>query len=307
MKKFFIFFLMIFTFSLYSCKKEEAIINIAVPSGAPSLATLNLSYNDNYNVDVKSGVSNIKAAFLSNDYDFIIAPTNQGVQLFNANKNYKMVSTITCGNLYLASDFNLNSLQDLNGKKVVLFGKNTVNDMIVNYILKENNVSCNIEYVDDLNTAKTLFLASQSDTSYLLADPQKSAIENNLISQNKTYTFIDIQEEFKKITGTAGFAQASLFVKSSVSSDNVQKVLNDIKENIQFITKESNISDTNVKIKELGYFNLEDSIMYKAIIGSNFNIISGLKGMKDIVDKTYIINLNLVGGELPSEEFYFIQ
>ncbi len=306
MKKFLIFFLMILTFSLYSCKKEETIINIAVPNGAPSLATLNLSYNDNYNVDVKSGVSNIKAAFLSNDYDFIIAPTNLGIQMYNANKNYKMVSTITCGNLYLASNSSLNSIQDLNGKNVVLFGKNTVNDMIVNYVLKGNNVSCNIEYVDDLNTAKTLFLADQSDTSYLLADPQKSAIETNLASQNKTRTFIDIQEEFEKISGTAGFAQASLFVKSSISREDVQKVLTAIKENVQFITNETNISVTNDKIKELGYFNLEDTIMYKAIIGSNFNIVFDLNGMKDMVDKTYTINLNLVGGVLPSEEFYFI-
>ena len=304
------------TFSLLSCGNDttdDYVLSTATPVGAPALAQFELAYNytedSNYSVTTLSGASYIKAALISGSYDLIYAPINLGAQVYNSNQSYTLLCGITFGNLYLGSKGEINSLSDLNGKDLVLFGKGTINDLITNYILDSNNIETNsITYVADAATAKTSFVSDSDNKVYLLADPTKSASQIALKGNNISTYFIDIEEEYKNLTTYDGFAQAGLFVKKTTyqnHQDLVLDYLDKLEGSIESLNNLDNVSENNEKITELGYFSLPDAVLKSAIPGCNIRYETA-SSIKDMVEATYSLNLSLMGGSLPDEGFYQI-
>lgn len=307
MKKLFIIVLLLFLLTITSCTNvSNDTITIASPLGAPALATLDIAYKARFESDSKykfeslSSTTDVKAAFLSNTYDFVVAPANIGAQIYNTNQSYKLVAGLTFGNLYFVSKSKIESINDFTGKNIYLFGKNTINDNVTLSVLNKYNVKANINYNDSVNTNKTAFLADTSDAIYLLAEPIKSAISQTLKSKGMDVYSISVNKEFSE----NGFLQAGLFVKSNIKSETVEEVVSDIKLSISNLNKGENISDTNNKIRKLEYFDLSDEVIEEAIKGSNLDFISGDR-IKNIFDITYKESLSLIGGELPNEEFYY--
>ena len=310
MKKKFLFIYFILLFSIISfSKKIENIkkLTIALPGGAPSVAQI-YCQKDNSLCDctILNGADNIKAAFLNESYDLIYAPSNLGASIYNKNKTYKLLSGITFGNLYFASKEKIEKIEDLNDKKVVLFGQNTINDKIVTNILSFYNINADISYLSDTAQTKLSFLASSDDSVYLIADPLKSACNYALSNQNINSYYLSVQSLFKNINNVDGFSQACLFVNSktySSSKDLINNYLNKLNESIDLINNEKLIIDNNKLIKEFGYFDLPNEVLKDAIIGSNIRLVKG-SYMKNIFEETYKSSLNLIGGKLPDEEFY---
>ncbi len=299
----------IFILFLSSCgKNDDKTLKIATPTGAPSLAQLDISYDvykekeKRFEISILSGPDEIKASFLEGRYDLIYAPINIGAQIYNANKEYRLVSGITFGNLYFVSKDKIESINDLTDKDIILFGKNTINDLIASYILTYNEIKTkSINYVSDVQASKARLIESNNNEVYLIADPIKSVIESTL-----DVSILSIQDLFYDIKNISGFAQAGLFVKHSsyVSNTNlINEYIKLVKESINSLNNEENITKTNNMIKELKYFNYSDEIMIDAIKGSNIRFVEGLN-MKNIVENTYNLNLKLLGGKLPDEDFY---
>ena len=299
----------IFILFLSSCgKNDDKTLKIATPTGAPSLAQLDISYDvykekeKRFEISILSGPDEIKASFLEGRYDLIYAPINIGAQIYNANKEYRLVSGITFGNLYFVSKDKIESIYDLTDKDIILFGKNTINDLIASYILTYNEIKTkSINYVSDVQASKARLIESNNNEVYLIADPIKSVIESTL-----DVSILSIQDLFYDIKNISGFAQAGLFVKHSsyVSNTNlINEYIKLVKESINSLNNEENITKTNNMIKELKYFNYSDEIMIDAIKGSNIRFVEGLN-MKNIVENTYNLNLKLLGGKLPDEDFY---
>ena len=307
MKKLFTILLLLFLLTITSCTSvSNDTISIASPLGAPSLATLDIAYKSRFEADSKykfdtlSNTTDVKAAFLSSSYDFIVAPVNIGAQIYNTNQSYKLVAGLTFGNLYFVSKTKIESINDFRDKNIYLFGKNTINDIVTLSVLNKYNVEANINYNDSVNTNKTAFLADTSDAIYLLAEPVKSAISQTLNSKGVDVYSISVNNEFSE----SGFLQAGLFAKTNIKKEIVEEVVSDIKLSISNLNKSENISTTNNKIKELEYFDLSDDVIKEAIKGSNIDFISGDK-IKNIFEFTYKDSLSLIGGELPNEEFYY--
>lgn len=291
----------------FSCKKENTKISIACPQGAPSLALFDIASDiknntSDYSLTTLSSQTDVKAAFLSIDYDIIVSPINIGIQIYNQNQNYNLLCGLTFGNLYFCSKEKIEKLSDLNNKSLVLFGKGTINDTITKYILDSNSIHCNIEYVDSASTTKSLFVADTTNKVYMLAEPTKSASFSALKEKGIDSFSISVEEEFEKLTNTKGFAQAGVFVKNNLDNKKLNQFMSKLDDSVRILKDQTKIESNNKIIKELGYFNLSDIVMFDAIIGSNIDIVKGAS-MKEIVEKTYSINLNLVG-ELPDEAFY---
>ncbi len=307
MKKIFLSLIILILITFTSCKKVSTrSITIASPLGAPALATLDIAYDAKNNTDSKysfetlSNTTDVKAAFLSSSFDFIVSPVNIGAQIYNASNTYKLVSGLTFGNLYFVSKYKIESVSDFNHKDIYLFGQNTINDIVSLSVLNKYNIEANIKYNDSVNTNKTAFLADSTDAIYLLAEPVKSALTETLKSKGVDVYSISVEKEFSE----NGFLQAGLFVKSNIDKTIVEEVASDVLQSIINLNNSENISSTNSKIKKLGYFDLDDYIMKEAIRGSNIDFISGTD-VKTIFENTYKDSLSLIGGVLPDEAFYY--
>ena len=131
---------MIFVSGCGSTKVSEE-VKVIVPQGNPFIAVGKLVGEENITIENVNGAAGVKAALLSGDYDIVVAPLNLGAQLYSTgNSKYVLDSVIALGNTYIISnkDKQLNTIKDLEGKTILAYSKGGTPDIVLQYVLKEN-------------------------------------------------------------------------------------------------------------------------------------------------------------------------
>lgn len=303
MKKTLIILLSFITiFGLIGCNTDKDPLTVMAPNGAPALSQLFVQDNvDEYTVDVVNGADPLVAAFGSGSHDFIFAPTNLGAKLYNSGIGYKFIAAVTFGNYFLVSmedDFTIASLA---GKEIVVFGQNATSDIIIKYILRENNIdNVTITYVDAVSTANSAFIADH-DKIIMTAEPLLSVLSNAVPGFNT----IDLQAEYKKITGESSYPQAGVFAKDTLTDKQIKNFLKDLENSIE--TVNSDLDSAVAKAVELEY-SFPEAVLRTAIPNSNIDFVKAADVRTDLEAYFAIIlemNGALIGDKLPDDGFYF--
>lgn len=219
-------------------KTHDLKVKVLTPTGAPSIAFYN--YSSDINFSTNNTVSNIVGIMNGTaDYDVVVVDTTNGIQAINSGAPYKLASTITLGNFFIASTGkDANGVLD-EGETVVLFGnQNAVPYKLFSYLY---GTKINVEFcgggVDKalqvLETGKNL--ASGNDASWVfIAQPYLFRAQNNTTSiiHNKNFPVINVQEKYKEKTGDLPLMQASVFIKNTVSKEIGNEFLNNLKSDI---------------------------------------------------------------------------
>lgn len=289
---------------LSSCNNNRE-VKIIAPNGTPALGLANFYYDhqDEYDVfDVKEGSDALVAAFTSEDYDIIVAPTNLGAKFYNENQKYVLYQTIVWGNLYLATtDTTIESFVDLNNKDVTLFGKNSTPDIIMKSLVKHYNININLNYVEDVSTANALLKTNKCQT-IVSAQPSLSKIASTI----EGLKVIDLQNEFSLVSQKGSYPQASIFVKSS-EKDNLKDVLLHMTESVNKSISEIEITAENAVNMYSSFTKLGKECLIKAIPNCHFSIETNQKELIEYYFNT-MIELGFskqIGEKLPDENFYF--
>ncbi len=292
--------------TLGSCKKDtDEKVSLICPSGTPLLSIVN--YMDEHpeaKVEVAQGSDPLVAAFAKTDYDSIIAPVNLGAKFYNANQNYVLAKTIVWGNLYVASKNEMTSFDDLDNKKLVVFGQNSTPDIIVKSILaSKTDLNVEVEYVSDVATANSLLVAGTAE--YIVtAEPSISKIKDA-----KGFKTLDLQEEYANVSGTASYPQAGIFVlKSKKNEEKITTLVNDLISSVNKATEDKeNTAKKAVEINET-FATLGEATLVKAIPNCHFQIMD--KETEKNAVETYLQNMidlgfsKQVGDKVPDEEFF---
>ena len=118
------------------------------PDGAPALAIAKfIADNESFGTNNQFSYNVVNAEDIASYTDgvfgvadFIILPLNVATLKYNNSiSNYKMVSVVTHGNLYIVSKTPA-SLKDLAGKKIGVIGEGKVPDLTLKSILKKNSM-----------------------------------------------------------------------------------------------------------------------------------------------------------------------
>lgn len=122
-------------------------VSVYMPDGATALALSPLMHEGGKigGAQVKYTVvpsSDIQNYVKSGEADLAVVPSNLAAKLYNANGKYKLVMSLTHGNLYIVGG-DMEGAQSLVGKRVGVIGQGLVPDLVLRYILKQKN----IEYV----------------------------------------------------------------------------------------------------------------------------------------------------------------
>ena len=305
-----LFILMIMAFmsiSLSSCTEQSKKVSVIVPTGTPSLGIANvLGQKELVDANIVSGSDGLVAAFTNANYDIVVAPVNLGVKFYNSNPNfeYALYETIVWGNYFIASteSIKINSFQELDGKTLLVFGKNSTPDVVTRTLIKHYNINVTLEYVDDVSTANAYLKTGKADI-IVSAEPSLTKF-----SQGVKYNTYDLQQEWAKVTGSYSFPQAGIFVKKSLKENEaVLNVLEKMKESVLMATSRPNTLVTKaVAIDEnLNKIGLET--LQKAIPICNLRIDENqIDAISYYCQK--VIDLGIgqtVGGKLPDEGFYF--
>ena len=285
---------------------DETPVSIICPSGTPALGLAN--YYDSVkgaSFEIVNGSDQLVAAFGTKSYDVIVAPVNLGAKFYNTNENYVLAKTFVWGNLFLASKSELTSFDDIKNKKLVVFGKGSTPDILTQILIQEKNLKdfVEIEYVDDVATANSLLVAGTAEYT-ITAEPAISKIKDA-----KGINVIDLQDEYKKVTGKDSYPQAGIFIKKEAKEDS--KVLNAVDALVNSV-KDAVENPANTAKKAVAmhksFETVGEAALTKAIPNCHFIIMDHDKEVAAVNEYLqYMIDLGFgkqAGDKLPNEEFF---
>jgi len=278
----------------------ESAMLIKAPGGAPALAVAALGTAEPDCLQTV-GADAIAAEFGKEEADFIIAPVNAGAKLFKAGKStYRLAAVVTWGNLVFASQAEGFTPESMNGKKVTLFGENTINASVALYVMEQKGITpAETEYLATAAATQTL-LTSDAEAIVLTAEPAATAAT----MKNDKITIIPLNDLLKEITGDEGFAQAGLFVREKT----IQEKPEEVKEWLEKIRASADQCAENVESTAANAVALEilanEKVAQIAIPKCGIRYVAAAEAREQI-EKTANIDLSQYGGAVPADEFYF--
>lgn len=227
---------------LTACNKDnkkgngnDVTLTFSAPEGTPALTIARLitdnksisGKNVNYKIVNPSNIAKEMQAGLS---DLVIMPVNAGATLINKGADYKLVSVAVDGSLYLVGKSETATtltIDDIKGKKIACIGQQGVPGLVFRYILKMNNIevveekekltseNVFVQYVADGNLAKTAVEKEDGVDFAVVGEPAATTFKIKFGFNAQ----MDLQAEYKKVSGKETYPQAGIFVKSSLASD----------------------------------------------------------------------------------------
>lgn len=287
-------FLIILLMTSTGCIKKE--IRMIVPEGMPYIAMGGLEGKMKIKIDRVSGSAALKAAFVANDYDIIVAPFNLGVQLYNAKQSkYTVDSIIGLNNLYIISqpNFNLLTLRDITQteKPLLAFGQGNTPDLALQAALKSQNVQKEIEYMNTVNEVMPFFASKKYDFA-LSAEPILTIMRFN---QNLLFNSLNLQDYVE-----APIIQVAVFANANENKqDRITEVLVQIKQNLNEMYENPN-SYAQKLVKKNDYFaNIGEKVLTECVKNSNIRYRKATNYRIEI--NQY---LNMIGYEIPHDFIY---
>ena len=279
---------------------EEYVVKVAAPSGAPglALATLAVEAPENYTF---VAADTITAEFTNATADFVIAPLNAGAKLFKAGKStYQLAAVVCWGNLYIASQRENFTLEDINGANITLFAENTINSSVARYALEQNGiVPASIDYLASAANTQSLLL-SDAEAIVLTAEPALTAAK----MKNSKITAYSLNELFKTATGYDGYTQAALFVRAATVASQpeaVESFLLKVEESCGKCTTDiAAVAQAAVALEILPNPKVAEAAIPNCAI--RFMRAADARAQ---VEATASIDLTQFGGALPADEFYY--
>lgn len=305
-KIFSLLFLMLLLISVAGCDVSQTKkVSVLTPTGTPSLGVANVIGDSSLvDVNIVSGSDPLIAGFTNANYDIILAPVNLGAKFYNTNENFEYVlyETIVWGNYYLASNNEINSFDELEGKTVLVFGKNSTPDVVLRTLIASKGLNVTLEYVDDVATANSYLLTGKADI-IVSAEPSLTKVK----SKKAIHTF-DLQQEWLKLTGNYSLPQAGIFVKKELTNDkDVLNVLEKMVESVHLATSLPNklvlkAVEADANLATIGAETLQSAIPY-----CNLKTVTNQQEAIEFYFSK-VIELGIgktVGGKLPDEGFYY--
>jgi len=303
-----------------SSKKYED-IRISSPTGAPSLAFYDFS--DFKNFETNAVPSNVLANIRNDsDYDIVVAPTQGGIQainreiLENGHSDFKIASTITFGNFFVAG-FNGRDLDGAISKddKVVLFSQGEIPDKLFRLLYSNVIDDLDVYYVKNASEAasavKTGSIIDEKGTTQvdyvLVAEP---ALSGALTANSNAFIYSDLQQLYKDKFSNQEITQASIFVNTKTNKAYLDNALAKIENDINLLLKDNSLLENGLnKFGEENYvkqiFGIPSIQLVKKVMKTNG---MGLGYKKAIDNKlsidTFLKNIAPKIGETNEEIYY---
>ena len=293
--------LMTLLLNVCSCNQNnESTITMIIPDGTPLLGmSLYLKENNNVNYEITSGSESLSASFINESKDIIIAPVNLGANMYSKTGKYVLFETFVWGNLFLVSRNQITSFEDINNKQIAIFGTNQTPDIIMKTLAIEHEINYEKYYTDSVANSTALFM--QGNVDYFVgAEPSLSSLK----SKNPNLYVLDLQEEWKKITGSSSYPQAGIFVKLS-EVNRLKSHLKKMRDSVKDLFNDVNYtSECALELPSLN--KLGKDVIISALPNCHFGIdINQKEAIEFYYNKLESLNLSqTMGGVIPNEEFY---
>ena len=268
--------------------------------------------SDKYSFTVYGKPDAAQAAFTAGDIDALCFPTNNAANLYAKLNGNLYVTAINClGSLYVVSGsgYEIDSIQDLEGKTIYASVPNSTTGAIINYILAENNVNATVtfeyngEVLNDHDMLSAYMGKGEIDLA-ILPEPKATAtiVSNpNLglkISLNLSAEWEKVSDESEPLT-----MGCIVFNKNFVdkNKDAVDAFLAEYKASIEYINDKKNLESSAEMIFNAGI--LPKAAIAKKALMNLYGSIVYIDGaeMKTALEGFY----KVIGLAKPDANFYY--
>lgn len=304
---------------LAACEKRETKISVAALKGPTAVGMVKLMADakegktaGTYEFQVAGTADELTAGIIKGDISIAAIPCNLASVLYNkSNGGLKVAAINTLGVLYIVETGNeIQSVADLKGKTIYSTGKGTTPEFTLNYILKENGLDpqkdVTIEYKSEATEIATL-LAAGTQAIAMLPQPYVTTV----MTQNESVRIaLDVTEEWNKVTeDKSSLVTGVVVVNTAFLEENpkaVKKFLEEYAASADYVNE--NIEEAAQLLEQFDIF--KAAVAKKAIPYCNIVWIDK-EDMKEKVsgylNVLYEQNSDSVGGELPEDDFYYLE
>ena len=253
MKKILLIIILFISLGLASCKSNDPTeVNIYMPDGTPALALANVldegfTYEETTTNFHIVQAAEIAARVKQDSCDLAIMPTTAAATLWSTGVKIQIASVNVFGNLFITGTKTISSLDELKGAKILTTGATTI--QMVQYILDGNHIPYEesgeaiegkvaFTTLNDASEIMPLLKQAQQKGETLfgvLGEPQVTKAQGAISGLEIA---VDLQAEYKKLTGFDGYPQACLVVKQEFAEKNkgyVNALLDKLEENLTYL------------------------------------------------------------------------
>lgn len=305
--------------SLVGCGNNDEngnTVAIYMPDGAPALAFSKLMHEkDDLGYGATYTVVNADAigSYVANGSASVaLLPVNAASKLCTNGDNYKMVASVTHGNLFVIGKGSATTLEELKGETVAVVNLPNVPGLTFKALLSDagiaytdNDAEKNANNVLLKPIDGTAVVASLSQYDYVVA-PQPAA--STAVGK---VTGTSIKMSLQTLWGEGGYPQAVLVVKSSLVKDNafVTKLLSALSENSTewIVTNATNaVQAINDNFVEGGTSTLKAPVLTTEVVnGCNISVKIASAEKSAVIDYlTKIRTVNPQAGNIVSDNFF---
>lgn len=318
-KKLFLFFITAIVITLLlaaavSCNSQTEKLKVYAPDGAPALSIANMLAGNiklgGEEVDYEIVDAQTIQTFVTGNSpkaDICILPVNLAVKLLGDGETYKLLGTVTHGNLFLLSNgktsITPDNIAELTGKTVGVLNLAQIPGLTLKLILKNADLLDKVTLVPV--TAPEVGVKDGIDY-FVIPEPAASTKVNAL--ENLRFSG-SLQELYG---GEAGYPQAVAVAKKElIDTDSVKNFVKALKENAEWLLNESTSAEEIVSAVQS---HLSDGLsptfsaknLSKQVIKNcSVNFVPATDCKQDIIE--FIAKLNGVSDTsfgTPSDEFF---
>ncbi|MCQ2462112.1 MAG: ABC transporter substrate-binding protein [Clostridia bacterium] len=291
--------------------ETEKTVNAAVLKGPTGMGAAWLMEKNekgeslnSYNFTVAGAADEITAGLVSDGIDLAAVPTNLASVLYNkTNGGVCVLAVNTLGVLYvLEKGDSISSVKDLEGKKIVSAGQGTTAQYVFEYILEQNGVKAETEYVSEHTETASLALSGKADI-VVVPEPFVTSITSKDASFRKA---LDLTEEWEKL-GKGELVMGAIAARKEFVDENpdaVKAFMSEYEKSVAFTNE--NVEQAAALCGKFGI--VDEAVAKKAIPNSHIVFMDGRKmadTMTEFLNVLYSYDPSSVGAAVPADGFYY--
>lgn len=291
---------------------EPADMNVASLKGPTTMGMVKLMQDsenglahNNYTFSMAGAPDEIVPQLVKGEVDIALVPANLAAVLYKKTEGNIQVSAVnTLGVLYvLENGDSIQSVADLEGKTIYSPGKGATPEYVLRYVLEQNNVNCNIEFLSEATEAAAKF-ESEENCIVMLPQPYATAVG---VQNENVRVALDMTEEWNKVSEnpmvTGVVVARKDFIEANPAAFEV--FMNEYAASTEWVN--ANPDEAAALIVSYGIVPKEP-IAKKALPACNITCITGSE-MKDAMVGYLTVLFNAepksVGGAMPADDFYY--
>lgn len=301
-------------------EREEVNVRVGSLKGPTSMGILFLmdraeqdKATDSYAFRMATAADEILPLMVKGDLDIALVPANVAAVLYHRTQGGVAVIDInTLGVLYLVTGTaEVGTAEDLKGKTIYLTGKGTTPEAALRYVLDANGLTQE-DYTLEFKSEPTevvAMLTEQPEAIGLLPQPFVTAA---LMQNESLQVVLDLNEEWIRTgsAGNSGLVTGVTVVRKAFLEEHpevVERFLEEHALSVQFLKEDV---DTGAALAVEAGIVAKEPIAKKAIPECNITCIVGEDMKADLsayLKTLETFNPELVGGEVPGDDFYYLK